>query len=265
MKITHDLHVHTNLSLCAKPEATLTNQIEAALSYGITTLGITNHCWDERLGDAKDFYGGQNTAHVLSLRDEVEAARRRGDVRVLLGCETEYDYARRGVALTEEAAELFDYVIVPQSHTHMTMPRELYEPHQRHADFMLQAFWDILNSPVARHITAIAHPFSAVCCPYDKFLLLPLIPDDEYRRLFDRTAELGIALEVSMCSFKTASEEGVRNSPFLPMLSIAKECGCRFFFGSDAHHPDQFCCYRFVDAMADALGLTEEDLLPLAR
>ena len=41
----------------------------------------------------------------------------------------------------------------------------------------------------------------------------------------------------------------------------AKECGCQFFFGSDAHREDGFTYHRARgQRMADALGLTEADI-----
>ena len=46
----------------------------------------------------------------------------------------------------------------------------------------------------------------------------------------------------------------------LRMFRIAKSCGCRFYCGSDAHHPAD--PDKYVDVMQTAvekLGLTEDD------
>jgi len=41
----------------------------------------------------------------------------------------------------------------------------------------------------------------------------------------------------------------------------AKDCGCKFFFGSDSHGPIHFPQHRpRGQRMADALGLEEKDI-----
>ena len=47
---------------------------------------------------------------------------------------------------------------------------------------------------------------------------------------------------------------------------IARECGCTFYLGSDAHHPAglSVAIERF-EAMVDGLELEEKDKFPLVR
>ena len=41
---------------------------------------------------------------------------------------------------------------------------------------------------------------------------------------------------------------------------IAKDCGCKFFMGSDAHHPEKFnTIIKNFNDIADALELSEDD------
>ena len=80
------------------------------------------------------------------------------------------------------------------------MPRDCFEPYQKHVDYMIQAYLDIINSKVNKYITAVAHPFEAVCCPYDNEILINMISDDTFKRLFDETAEKGIAFEINVAS-----------------------------------------------------------------
>ena len=40
---------------------------------------------------------------------------------------------------------------------------------------------------------------------------------------------------------------------------IAKECGCKFYHGSDAHKPKEFEKIKYFDRAAKLLGLTESD------
>ena len=169
------------------------------------------------------------------------------------------------MAITEERAEQMDFILVPNSHTHMMMPKDWYEPYQKHVDFMLQAYEDIINSNVSRYITAMAHPFLAVACPYDKSILVDMITDDQFKRLFDKTAEKGIAFEINVASMVNNTTEEIEKSSQIRMFKLAKECGCKFIFGSDAHNNTAHDTYHHADFVAGLLGLTENDLIDIAK
>lgn len=266
MKITHDLHIHTTLSLCGKPDATVENYLAAAKERGLTKLGFADHMWDEKIPFASTgFYEKQGVEHVLSLRKTLEGIDTNG-IKVLVGCETEYNPQTGGVAITEESAEKFDFVLVPTSHTHMMMPKEFLYPYEKHIEFMVQAYENAISSPVSRYITAMAHPFAAVCCPYDRKILIRMIDDDTYKRVFTKTAEKGIAVEISLVDFRAVtSKEDVEASPLLRMFTIAKECGCKFTFGSDAHNIANLASHNNAEYLSTLLSLTENDLAPIAR
>ena len=273
MKITHDLHIHTSLSLCASREASAAGYVALAKQHGLTRLGFADHYWDERIDGThafcrdgvSGFYNPQNTAHIEQLRPQLDALRGQG-IDLLFGCETEYDPYHHGVAITEEVAETMDFIIVPNSHTHMMMPKELYQPYEKHAAYMVNAYREIIESPVSRYITAMAHPFQAVCCPYDNRILISLITDDEYRRLFDRTAENGIAIEINTSCWYQKTDAEVEADPVWHLFSLAKECGCRFTFGSDAHDHQVHSVYAAHTALAcRLLALREVDLAIITR
>ncbi len=264
MHITHDFHIHTDLSLCAGPTATLENYLAAADRLGLTKLGFANHFWDAAVPGANDFYVPQNFEHVAELLPALRAASR-PERKLFFGCECEYDPAGHGVACTEAAAERFDFMIVPNSHTHMMMPPALYHPYEKHAEFMLTAYEEILTCPVSRYVTAMAHPFEAVCCPYDNGILIDLIPDDRYRRLFDLTAEKGVAVEINLSAMHEKTPEEIARLPQLRLFRLARACGCRFLFGSDAHDDRKHDSFGNADLVAGLLDLTEDDLAPIAR
>ena len=264
MKITHDFHVHTALSLCAKPSATVENYMRIARREGIVKMGFANHFWDEAVSGANEFYAPQNYAHVASLKPALEAAEKNG-VEVYFGCECEYDPWRHGVACTPETAEKFDFMIVPNSHTHMMMPKSCYHPYEKHAAFMVNAYEEILQSEVAGYITAMAHPFEAVCCPYDNEILIRLISRDDYKRLFTLQAEKGIAFEVNVASMMQKSPAEIEASAPMMLFRLAKACGCRFLFGSDAHSDTAHDTYSNASLVAEMLELTPDDLAPIAR
>ena len=268
MKITQDLHMHTHLSRCAKPEATLEAYIAQAASLGLDTLGIADHLWDAAVGlpdsysRCYSFYEKQNVPHVLSIREEAKGLDTKG-LRILFGAEAEYDPVRGDIALSEEAAQTLDFIIVPNSHTHMIMQTSLYEPHQAHADYMLKAMYDILRSPLSKYVTAIAHPFDAVCCPYDNHLLYPLIPRNAYIDVFTEAGEKGIAIELNTSSGLNKTDEEIKADSKWEIFHIARECGCKFTFGSDCHHPNSQKNLLGAKAVTEFLSLTEKDILLL--
>lgn len=264
MNVTHDLHIHTSLSLCADKSATYENHVKNAKKIGLKKIGFSNHFWDDAVKPViNGWYEKQNREHVFALKNEIKME---DGLDILFGCETEYDPYNHGVGISEECAEMFDFIIVPNSHTHITMPKSLYEPYEKHKEFMMNAYMDIINSPVSRYITSMAHPFEAVCCPYDNEILINMISDDEFRRMYDKTAEKGIAVEINVASMYSKTKEQIANAAVIRHFAIAKECGCLFTFGSDTHNDTAQLTFRErAEYVASLLDLTERDIAPIAK
>ena len=279
MIINHDFHLHTNLSLCANKTATLDFFLKKAEEEGLEKIAITDHLWDgsvENMSEkARAFYEPQNFEHIKLLRAEIDEHNKKGiGPRVLFGAEAEYDYKNRRPAISVEVAEQLDLLLVPNSHTHLTMPKSFYEPYDKHIEYMVDAFFDIVNSDVSKYVTAIPHPFMAVCCPYDQKQLIERIDDDTFKRCFSAAAERGIALELNPNYFKKkAFAEYTRNDtlsamyrdPSIRMLKIGKACGCKFTVGTDCHGFDGDLNYEYVYLLAGLLDLTEDDFHPLTK
>ena len=267
MEIKHDFHIHTDLSICANETATLDNYLAIAKDLGLEKIGIANHFWDSRIDGNIDFYKTQDFEHISKLKPEIDKANS-DELKVYFGGEAEYDFKHHDVSVTEEVAEQLDFLLVPNSHTHLTMPSEYYNPYEKHIEYMIQAYGDIINSKVSKFITAVAHPFCAVCCPYDREILINMISDDTFKRLFDKTANKGIAFELNvdyMAKFKKSYEE-IAEAAHIRMFRLAKECGCKFIFGSDAHSTTEHKTYeQLTKTFADLLELKETDLAEIAR
>ena len=46
----------------------------------------------------------------------------------------------------------------------------------------------------------------------------------------------------------------------MKIFRTAKEEGCKFYFGSDSHHPEEFASpLHYVKEAVETLGLTEDD------
>ena len=274
MIINHDIHNHTYLSRCGKDDATIENYINNVKKHGIKLLGFTDHMWDDSYDGWQDifegenvsvpFYTGQNVEHVLQSRKALEGLDTKG-IKVLIGAEVEYDPRRRDLAITAENAEKFDYIIFPNSHTHMVMPREYYSDKRKMCEFMVQVFMDIMDSPVRKRLVSMAHPFCAVLCPFGYEVLLGMITDEEYKKCFGACADNSIAVEINLSKFRGYSVDEIIHSNLIRPFRIAKDCGCKFTFGSDSHtmwHSDNFKDFYVVSQL---LGLTQEDISPFVR
>lgn len=271
MLIKHDFHIHTNLSLCADKSASLDMYVSKAKELSLDKIAITNHVWDntvckwEHIEDGKrEFYTVQNVDYILTAKDEIKKYYS-DDLEILFGCEAEYCFEKRKPAISVEAAEQMDVLLVPNSHTHLAMPKSFYEPHKKHIEFMVEAFMNTVNSDVAKYVTAIPHPFMAVACPYDNRTLLNEITDDDFKRCFDAAAQKGIALELNPNFLKSKSLKEAYNDLIFRMYRIGKECGCKFTVGTDAHSEKGYDNFEKIYIMTSLLELTTEDFHPSTR
>ena len=275
MKVQHDIHTHTRLSLCAQPSATLDYYIRSAKKLGLNTVGLSDHLWDSAIpfpagmhhasyGEGGcDWYRAQDLSHIRELLPELNAADREG-IRFFFGAEVEYCQGR-GAAITMEHAETLDYLIVPNSHTHLAMDRALYEPYQKHADFMLRAAMDIAAAPTAQFVTTLVHPFDPVACPYRRDYVWDCLRDSQLTEAFQALAESGIAAEINTACFTKCPDDALPNHGLMRILAVAKACGCKFTFGSDSHAEGEEDTILRAGKIADILGLTENDLADFVK
>ena len=118
MHVTHDLHTHNLFSSCSyDPQATTRNCVRKAMELGHRVFGISNHLWDESVPGASQWYRGQTIGYGLELKANIPEDT--GGMKVLFGTETEYCGMSDTLGMRAETARLFDYVLVPHTHTHM--------------------------------------------------------------------------------------------------------------------------------------------------
>ena len=118
MHITHDIHTHNLFSGCSyDPAATTANCVKKAMELGHTVYGISNHLWDESVPGASTWYRGQPISYGAEMKYAIP--RDTGSMKLLFGVETEYCGMTDTLGMRAEHAGVFDYVLVPHSHTHM--------------------------------------------------------------------------------------------------------------------------------------------------
>ena len=129
------------------------------------------------------------------------------------------------------------------------------------SDFMVESFRSLMQNETLKSYSdlipvSIAHPFQPVGSFSQRPDMMRLIADNTYGELFEMAAARGIGLEIN---------GAVEDAECYRMFGIAKECGCKFTVGSDAHTPEHIGKIFNNDKMTDELGITEEHLMDFVR
>ena len=255
--VDHDLHIHSQLSLCSgDPEQTPANILRYAVNNHFSTICLTDHYWDESVPGAPGWYQIQNTEHIRQALPLPEA----DGVRFLFGCETEMDKFFT-VGISSRMAEQLDFIIVPINHLHMTgftIDTDRDAPDRR-ADWYVRRFDALLDMDLPFEKVGLAHLTCRLMdnrTPKAHLEVLDLVSDDTFRELFTKTAARGCGVELN---FTLRDYDVSEMDRALRPYRIAAACGCKFYFGSDAHTPGGLnAAYKNFTAIRDALGLTEE-------
>ena len=253
-QIDQDYHIHSFLSTCAKdPAQTPERILQYALEEGLTEICLTDHYWDSAVPGASDWYVPQNFDHVAQYRNLPQTE----GVRFFFGCETDMD--KNGViGLPASRFDDFDFIIVPTTHLHMSMAiGDKNAPCEYRAKIWVSRFDALLDSGLPLHKVGLAHMTCNLIYreSFEKVLeTLSLIPDEELVRLFTRSAAAGCGIELNYWDMKH-----IDNPVVLRFYRIAKECGNKFYLGSDAHMPNEFPSKPRYEHAIDVLGLTEND------
>lgn len=263
MNIRHDLHLHTTLSYCGKDSATPENYVEIAKKKGLSTIGFSDHVWDTAVSPAiNDFYEGQDAERILSA-----SLPKAEGIRILRGCEAELD--KNGVlGLSEDAAKKFDYILCTHSHSQHpeVIDASLRKDPKKLADILCERFSVLVEHPMSKYITAIAHPFFP-CGNRDNFdEVLFRISDDRLEDLFADAVYKNVAIEINAGAFSGYSVKSIHRSEMFRIYETAKESGCKFIFGTDCHDPKLYDeRFSYLEALCALLEITDEDLCPLVK
>ena len=92
---------------------------------------------------------------------------------------------------------------------------------------------------------------------------LDLISDVDLNDLFSRAAEKGAGIELNFDELNM--DENAKPSVYR-IFEAAKANGCKFYFGSDAHHPGEFVhAKENFTKIAGRLALSEDDKFHIDR
>ena len=253
--IDHDLHLHSQLSLCSNdPEQNAQALLDYGVREGLSHICVTDHYWDENVPGASGWYAAQNYAHVAEILPLPQA----DACKFHFGCEIDMDQFLT-VGISQKMLDAFEFIIIPTSHLHMTgftIAPEDTSPACR-AQLYLARNHALLDMDLPFGKIGLAHftcGLMARNCEGSRDDILNCISDAEFAELFARVAKSGMGVEFNMALTDPESADTMR--PY----RIAKEQGCKFYLGSDAHHPKGLVEARArFEAVIDALELTEDD------
>lgn len=258
--LDHDFHIHTQRSYCSNDDE---QNPQTILKYGeengFSTLCLTDHMWDGPFYNKSGFYPGQDYEHVSSWLPLPESDK----VKMLFGCETDLD-KDMNVGVRPEMMDKFDFIIIPINHMHMhgfTISEENYESVEVRKKTYINRFDKLLDKDLPFEKIGLAHltcDLGSCDLNIDGIAFYDLIEDETYRYLFEKAVKKGVGIELNMGGYgKHSPEERER---MLRPYKIAKECGAKFYFGSDAHHPQRFENVKAgFELIRDELGLEETD------
>ena len=257
MIVDNDLHIHSRLSRCSRdPEQTAAAILQYAKDNGLKTICLTDHFWDEALPCPSNWYATQNYAHILQAKPLPQAE----GIRFLFGCETDMDKDLR-IGVSPEKYDLFDFIIIATTHFHMKSLSGFTQETTtaERVDLWLKRLEALLSANLPFHKVGIAHLTCRLIAPTEEEMLavLEALPEAELQRLFTKAAQLGAGIELNASDMVFPEEE---QETILRIYRIAKDCGCKFYFGSDAHHPAELEAVKAVfQKAAELLQLTEAD------
>lgn len=255
--IDNDLHIHSKLSLCSNdPEQTPERILQYAKEHNLKNICITDHFWDEKVPGASDWYSWQNLEHISQSKPLPQA----DGINFMFGCETELDM-NMTLGVSKERLDEFDFIVIPTTHFHMvgfTTPSEIVTPEQK-AEYWLKRFHGVLDMDLPFHKVGLAHLTCGLIDGSREIFLKTInaLSDSDLESVFKRAAEKGVGIELNSDDMNFKAEE---SATVLRPYKAAKKAGCKFYLGSDAHHPKNLdeAIPRFERA-TELLGLTEDD------
>ncbi len=256
--VDHDYHIHSHLSLCSNDDGqTPERMLRYAAEHSLKKICITDHFWDKKIPGASDFYEPQNLERI---KKSLPLPKKDG-IDFYFGCETEL--AKNNLlGITRETIDMLDFVIIPTTHLHMTGFTIKKDPTpEERAQVYMEKLDGVLHMDLPFHKIGIAHLLCHLMIRDSTIdRLLSLISDDELKRLFDLAEEKGVGIEINYGDFNFAKKTEAEIEQSMRVYGFAKAAGCKFYLGSDAHHPSELdAAIPVFENAVKMLGLTEDD------
>ena len=256
--IDHDYHIHSFLSPCSRdPEQSPENILRYGVENGFSHVCLTNHLWDTT---KKNLYLDPPDQKYSYISQALPLPQADG-TQFHFGCETDMD-RNFVIGIEKETFDKLDFVIISTTHLQLT-GKTIHEGATlgERAELYVKRIEQVLQSGFDFSKVGIPHPASGHASPDNPFNeLFDLIGEENVRRAFTSVAESGAGVEINSFDFNFDNRSPKYIEAILKFYNILRECGCKFYLGSDAHHPDALKrARRSFETAVNELGLTEDE------
>ncbi len=257
----HDFHIHTTVSSCCRDEnQTPDRLLQYALQNDFHKVCITNHFWDETVKSEAEWH----PAHTYERLKTVLPLPKSEKATLLFGAEIDIDY--NGVlGISPQILDEMDFVTVATTHLHLAgnTVREKIQTPDEAAQIWLQKIRTLLQMDLPFHKMGIAHLTCGHIMKGSTPQVIELLPHKDLYEIFEDCATKGVGIELNMKTL--AMDEEVKQILLRPYY-IAKDCGCKFYLGSDSHKGTALETAKAeFESIITLLDLQENDKFPLAK
>jgi len=255
-QIDHNFHIHTHLSICSNdPEQEIDNIAKKCIELGYKDICITDHMFDDSFDHNIKFYKNQNFKHIL-----IDLPYKKYDgINIHFGAECDLD--KDGIlGITKEQIEKCEFLIIPINHFHLTIDPFMKLSDEERAKKYIERIKQVLNMDLPFKKIGLAHLTCSLIKSgnfRDHVKIYDLISDEELHRIFKKTKEKGLGIEINIHLFSYLENE---YESILRIYRIALEEGNKFYLGGDEHHISDFeRRYNENKKVVSMLGLKEKD------
>ena len=253
----HDLHVHTRPhSPDAHWRATLPAMLKQAAKNGVWTVGLANH------------YFPTTPFGIFQDQRRQLARQAPAGMRVLVGAEVCVLDRQGSLILAADEATQLDFVLAGPHHFKQ---RWVEQPPLGDAAAFIDHQHRMLLGAV-RHplVDGLAHPWviniqhAARRWGFSAGAFIAAWEERHFAELGEAAQTHQTAIEIGMGIHLMAEHQG---RPFWQKyvrgLQILRECGVKFYFGSDAHHRHIIARVDWLAPTLARLGFTPDDIIAL--
>lgn len=226
----HDFHIHSTVSPCCHDEKQTPEVIlEYAKQNGFNKICLTNHLWDENVESEAEWHEGQRFSCLKSVLPLPQDK----NVKFLFGAEADMDY-NFVVGVSEERFNEFDFVVIPTTHMHLAgnTVRTKIETPEEAAKIWVIRLQELLKKDLPWNKIGIAHLTCGHILKNRTTEVIKLIPEKIMYDLFEDCSKKGVGIELNIKTLSMVEED---KKILLRPYHIAKDCGCKFYLGSDSH------------------------------
>lgn len=268
MKVNHDYHIHTGLSSGTfVPEQTTDRILQYAVDEGFDEICMVDHLWDEQIKMPIEFDWYKNRGRK-ELFSHLPLPTHK-NIKFFFGCETELAFDNT-LGISPDLFDKLDFIIIPTTHMHLypfTVNEEMAKSLKSRAEAWVNRFDAVLNMDLPFEKIGFAHLTShhiVARGETNNDEVLDLISTATLKELFSIASKKGVGIELNISPFSDLSKKQLNSE--MRIYKIAKEVGCKFYFGGDTHRPAGFSKNksRFFEVSKE-LNLTENDRYYIPR